>query len=220
MLPNYMTRAATSPKFTMLVAHKSGPSDPSRGEEGNPPVIRQGFTAQVITTQRGTALLGNFSSKKVTLIIQVTSTNYGNPRLGNAPPFYDFDYMQVYGGINVLDSLPDVVAGSTFGQAEGEGAGALSDVAASLASALNEVRLGIWAKVSDADNTKVEVYTEAIDDTLVIRVAAFSYKLFGGAAPFVVLDPQGNMIFDPAVGDRASGVVFATTKDIDPIEEV
>jgi len=217
MLPNYMTRAATSPKFTMLVAHKSGPSDPSRGEEGNPPVIRQGFTAQVITTQRGSAILGNFSSKKVALIIHVTSTNYGNPRLGDAPPFYDFDYLQ---GIDVLDSLPAVVAGSTFGQAEGEGAGALSDVAASLAAALNEVRLGIWAKVSDADNTKVEVYTESIDDTLVIRVVAFSYKLFGGAAPFVILDPQGNIVFDPAVGDRCSGVVYAHTKDIDPIEEV
>lgn len=220
MLPNYMTRATATQKFTLLVGHTTRSSDPSKGESGNPPVIRRGFTCQAITTQKGGGMLGIFNSKKVSLIIKVNTTNYGNQRLGGAPPYYDLDYLQVYGGINMIDSLPDVVAGITFGQDEGEGAGAVVDVAAELAAALNEVDLGIKARVSDADNTQVEVYTDSIDDTLVIRVAAYSYKLFGGAPPFVILDHNGNTVFDPAVGDRASGVVYALTRDIDPIEEV
>ena len=224
MTPQYSNRVSVSQPFTMLVAHRERASDPSKGESGNPTVIRTGFKTQVITTQNGVGVLGNFTSKKVHLIIKVNTAYYGNTRLGNAPPFYSQDRIQAYASsLNGLDQVPPLKAGEDFGQAQGEAAGnaaALTAIAASLATALNDLDLGIKASVNLVDDTKVEVQTDSIEDSLILNLISFSYKLLAGAPPFVIQDAEGNTIYDPDTDDLASKTLVIRSKDIDPISEI
>ena len=210
-----------SQKYKLLVAHHRRPSDPSKGEVGNPSPIRRGFECQTISNSSGRAILGNFSEKRVKLVVQVNSLDYFNDRLGGAPPFFEKDQiLAVASNIPTLDQLPSLKAGDDFGQASGGGAGNIVTVASELAEALNSKRLGIFAKVDDLDNTLVNIKTESIEDDLVLTIVSYSYKLLNGVPPFIVKDADGNIVYDPDVDDRGVRVLVKRNEDIDPINEI
>mgnify|MGYP001185708996 CR=1 FL=1 len=154
----YLSKISTSPRFKLLVAHHKRASDPSRGEEGNPQPIRNGFVGQTIVSQHGHAQLGRFLEKKIKLSIQINSLDFFNARIAQTPPFFDTDEILAYASrINVLDELPALKAGDDFGQDAGGGVGDIPTVASQLAKSLSEKNLGILATVDAVDNTLVNI---------------------------------------------------------------
>jgi hypothetical protein len=182
----------------MLVAHHARSSDPSKGESGNPVPLRQVFETQVISSNTGDALLGNTKSREALLRIKVESTDFGNPNLGNAPPYYKSDEIQIIGqNSQDLDRLSSLKAGSYFGQAEGEGAGDVNDVAEDLANILNDMKVNLKAEIDPNNLNHVLVYSRGVFDDLFIRVYSYTYLLLGGDPPFVLEDSDGNILYDP-----------------------
>lgn len=218
-LPQYLQKPTASPKFKLLVAHPTKSSDPSKGEAGNPVPLRQAFETQLLTTQRRTGSFGLVNNTQLpSLVIKVNTTDYFNPRTANVPPYYNFDEIQAYANdIEIKDTLPTLKAGDHFGQAIGNGVGAVVDLASELAVALNGLNLGMKASVSLADNTKVEVTPNQIDDNLILSVISYTYLLLNGAPPFTIEDTDGNTLFDPAIGDKAVGTVLGKNKNVNPM---
>jgi len=199
MYSSYNRRVVASPSFKMLVAHPNKSSDPSKGEVGNSTPLRQVFETQVITTETGQGLLGNTQTKEASLRIKVESLDFGNANLGNAPPYYSPDSIQIVGGESYnIDRLNDLKAGTHFGRAEGEGVGSADDVAADLALILNDLKAGLRAEVDVNNANHVLVYSNGIFDNLFIKVYSYSYLLLAGDPPFVLEDMNGNVLYDPA----------------------
>lgn len=198
MYSSYQKRFVASPKFKMLVAHHARSSDPSKGEAGNPVPLRQVFETQVISSNTGDAILGNTKSREALLRIKVETTDFGNPNLGNAPPFYKLDEIQIVGqSPQDLDRLNTLKAGSHFGRTEGEGAGDVNDVAEDLASILNDMKVNLKAELDPNNLNHVLVYSTGLLDDLFIRIYSYSYLLLGGDPPFVLEDSDGNILYDP-----------------------
>ena len=217
----YLSKISTSPRFKLLVAHHKRASDPSRGEEGNPQPIRNGFECQTIVSQHGHAQLGRFLEKKIKLSIQINSLDFFNARIAQTPPFFDTDEILAYASrINVLDELPALKAGDDFGQDAGGGVGDIPTVASQLAKSLSEKNLGILATVDAVDNTLVNIKTESIDDDLVLKIVSYSYKLLNGLPPFIIKDSDGNVVYDPDTDDRGAKVIVKRNEDIAPISEI
>lgn len=217
--PRYLQKTSTSQKFKMLVAHHRRASDPSKGVVGNPEPLRQGFEMQVISGQRRSGFLGNVEPTRLpSIVIKVNSTDYFNQRTSNPPPYYDVDEIRAYASdMEKSDVLPSLMAGEHFGQTIGNGAGAVVDLASELATALNDLSLGISARVSALDNTKVEVLPDLVEDNIILSVVSYSYLILNGAPPFTIEDTDGNTLYDPANGDTAVGTVVAKSKNVSPI---
>ena len=214
-------RVITSPSFKMLVAHLESSSDPSKGETGNPKPLREGFTLQQVTSTRSEGTLGTVTEKLTTLAIRVNSTEYGNPLVAPAPPYYDRDFIQVYSqGITTTDpSNPRMVVGDHFGRTEGNGQGNVQDVAASLAEALSHYGYGLKAKVDPNDLARVLISSESLTSSLVVNIKSVGFNLFNGNPPFIVEEVDGSVIFNPAVENRATSRIIKRPDAIGGIEE-
>lgn len=217
--PRYLQKTSTSQKFTMLVAHHRRASDPSKGVAGNPEPLRQGFEMQVISGQRRAGTLGNVEPTLLpSVVIKVNSTDFFNQRTANPPPYYDLDEIRAFASdMEKSDLLPALLVGEHFGQTIGNGVGAVADLASELATALNDISLGIVARVSALDNTKVEVMPATAEDNIILSVVGYSYLLLNGAPPFTIEDTEGNTIYDPANGDTAVGTIVAKSQNVKPI---
>lgn len=220
MQPSTKRQVITSPPFTLLVAHLESSSDPSKGEAGIPKPIRQGFTVQQITSSKGVGTLGSVSEKLTTLAIRVNSTEYGNPLVVQAPPFYDRDFLQIYSqGLTDNSGNPKLIAGDHFGRGEGHGQGNPSDVASSLSEALNHYGFGLKAKIDPGDATRILVSSESVSDSLVVNIKSVTFNLFNGNAPFVVEEVDGTVLFDPAVENRSTSRIIKRPDAIGAISE-
>jgi len=218
MADTYRKRISTSQPFKMLVAHLERASDPSKGEAGNPVVIRQSFETQVITTPEGIGLIGNISSNRPSLIIKVNSTEYGNTNVVAGPPFYDNDTIQVYaGGIESLSSMRVLQAGYDFGKAQGNGQGNTADVAASLNEVINAMSFGVSSVIDPNDATQVIVSSDTPTDPIVLNTHSVSFNLFNGNPPFVILDSDGNTLHDPAVSGKANARILIRSTGVQPM---
>ena len=218
-LPQYLQQSSASPKFKMLVAHPQKSSDPSKGEAGNPKMIRQGFEMQLISSQRRNGSLGLVEPQRMpSLVIKVNSADYFNGAIGNPPPFYDLDQIQAYAyDIEKSDKIPSLKASVDFGQAIGNGAGNLVDLTSQLATALNDLGMGVLAKVNDVDNTKIEVSSTSIEDNITLTIISYSYLLLQGVPPFTIESLDGTTLYDPAVNDTSVGTVVGKSNDVKPI---
>ena len=220
MLSSYNRRVVATPQFKMLVAHLRKSSDPSKGEAGNPQPIRQAFTTQVITTSTGTGVLGNIDATTNQIRIKVNTTDFGNENLGNAPPFYDQDIIQIQtSGYIDVDRINALKAGTHFGRGEGEGAGNINDVAADLALVLNDTIADITASVDPNNLNHVLVRSNEVTSALFVKVYSFSYLLLAGAPPFIIEDNNGNVLYDPTVAEGGAGVLLITPNGILPMNE-
>lgn len=220
MQPSSKRHSIVSPPFKMLVAHLESSSDPSKGEAGIPKPIRQGFTLQQVTSSRGIGTLGTASDAYTTLAIRVNSTEYGNPLVAQAPPYYDRDFIQIYSqGLTDNSGNPRLIAGDHFGRGEGHGLGNSSDVASSLVTALNTYGLGLKAKIDPQDNTRVLISSLAISDTLVVNIKSVAFNLFTGNPPFVVEEVDGTVLFNPAVENRSTCRIMKRPDAVGAIQE-
>ena len=218
-LPQYLQQSSASPKFKMLVAHPQKSSDPSKGEAGNPTMIRRGFEMQVISTHRRNGSLGLVEPQRMpSLVIKVNSADYFNAEAGNPPPFYDLDQIQAYAhDIEKSDKIPSLKASVDFGQTIGNGAGNLVDLTSQLASALNDLKMGVFAKVNDLDNTKIEVSSTSIEDNITLTIISYSYLLLQGVPPFTIESIDGTTLYDPAVNDTSVGTVIGKSNNVKSI---
>lgn len=218
-LPQYLQQSSASPKFKVLVAHPQKSSDPSKGEAGNPTMIRRGFEMQVISTHRRNGSLGLVEPQRMpSLIIKVNSADYFNEAIGNPPPYYSLDEIQTYAhDIEKSDKIPSLKAGLDFGQAIGNGAGNLVTLASQLASALNDVGMGVFAQVNANDNTKVEVSSTSIEDNTILTIISYSYLLLNGAPPFTIEDVNGNTLYNPADNNTSVGTLIGKSNNVKPI---
>jgi hypothetical protein len=220
MLSSYNRRVVTSPKFTMLVAHLRKSSDPSKGEAGNPQPIRQAFETQVITTSVGTGVLGIADNSSHQIRIKVETTDFGNENLGNAPPYYEQDLIQIQtSGYIDVDRINALKAGTHFGRGEGEGAGNINDVAADLALVLNDTESDLEASVDPLNLNHVLVRSKEVSSSLFVKVYSFSYLLLAGAPPFIIEDMNGNVLYDPTATNGSAGVFLARPNGILPMNE-
>lgn len=216
-----MYRSSVSAPFKLLVAHHSRASDPSKGEAGNPQVIRRGFESQLIVSQRGSGILGTFEGKSPSLAIRVASTDYFNASLGNPPPYYSPDEIIAFSNdIELYDQITTLKAGENFGQLIGNGVGAVADLAAQLAEALDNSSFGVTAEVDPNDNSRVLVGTSSIEDRLILKVMSYSYLLLQGVPPFIIEDLDGNVLYDPANGNTGMGTVVKNTTEVKPLREI
>ncbi len=220
MLSSYNRRVVASPKFKMLVAHLKKSSDPSKGEVGNPEPIRQAFETQVITTSSGTGILGITDSTTNQIRIKVENTNFGNSNLGNAPPYYDSDLIQIQtSGYIDVDRINAVKAGTHFGRGEGEGAGNVNDVASDLALILNDSISDITASIDPNNLNHVLVRSNEVASSLFVKIYSFSYLLLAGTPPFILEDMEGKVLYDPTASEKASGVLLVRPNGILPMNE-
>lgn len=220
MLSSYNRRVVTSPKFKMLVAHLRKSSDPSKGEAGNPQPIRQAFETQVITTSVGTGRFGIVDATTNQIRIKVETTDFGNENLGNAPPYYEQDLIQIQtSGYIDVDRINALKAGTHFGRGEGEGAGNINDVAADLALVLNDSVTDLTATVDPNNLNHVLVRSNEVSSALFVKVYSFSYLLLAGAPPFIIEDMNGNTLYDPTATEGAAGVLLVRPNGILPMNE-
>lgn len=222
MFSSQTHRVVTSPKFKMLVAHNRRPSDPSKGEAGNPEPLRQVFETQVITTNMGVGKMGVASSRPTVLRIIVNSTDFADRNINPQPalPHKIQDQLQILGhGFLDVDQVVALRAGTHFAGGEGEGGGDEATVATELASILNDLKAGLKAQVDPLNNTHVLVQAEAILDTLFIRVYSYAYLLLGGDPPFIIEDGDGNTIYDPTLTGEASKVALIRANGLLPMQE-
>lgn len=221
MLPSTKRQPVTSQRFQLLVGHYESSSDPSKGEAGNPTLIRHGFMTQVVQNSLGTASLGTVQSERASLVIKVNSTEYGNSAVVAAPPFYDYDTIQVYtDGLTDGPGLPELKAGVDFGFTAGGGLGLVADVALELARAINRYGNGIHSYVDPGDNTRVIVRTESPSDGIVVNIKSVNFNLFTGAPPFLVLDLDGNELFNPVVSGKANARIIKKVSGLQPMIEL
>jgi len=220
MLSAYNRRTVTSPKFKMLVAHLKKSSDPSKGEAGNPQPIRQAFETQVITTNLGTGVLGIADSTTNQVRIKIETTDFGNENLGNAPPCYEQDLIQIQtSGYIDVDRISALKAGTHFGRGEGEGAGNINDVASDLAQILNDSISDLTASVDPQNLNHVLVRSNEVSSSLFIKVYSFSYLLLAGSPPFIIEDMKGNTLYDPTATEGSAGVLLVRPNGILPMNE-
>ena len=220
MLSSYNRRVVTSPKFKMLVAHLRKSSDPSKGEAGNPEPVRQAFETQVITTSVGTGRLGIVDATTNQIRIKVETTDFGNENLGNAPPYYEQDLIQIQtSGYIDVDRITALKAGTHFGRGEGEGAGNVNDVASDLALVLNDTVTDLTATVDPNNLNHVLVRSNEVSSALFVKVYSFSYLLLAGAPPFIIEDMDGNTLYDPTATEGAAGVLLVRPNGILPMNE-
>ncbi len=220
MLSAYNRRTVTSPKFKMLVAHLKKSSDPSKGEAGNPEPIRQAFETQVVTTNLGTGVLGIADSTTNQVRIKVETTDFGNENLGNAPPYYEQDLIQIQtSGYIDVDRISSLKAGTHFGRGEGEGAGNINDVASDLAQILNDSVDDLIATVDPQNLNHVLVRSSEVSSSIFIKVYSFSYLLLAGSPPFIFEDMKGNTLYDPTATEGSAGVLLVRPNGILPMNE-
>lgn len=201
------------------MAHPQRSSDPSKGESGNPVPIRQVFETQLVTTNLGSGLLANIQSRDPVLRIKVESLDFGNENLGNAPPYYIPDEIQLVGGsLSLTDRLASFKAGNHFGKAEGEGVGSADDVAEDLALILNDPKTGLVAEVDPQNLNHVLVSTKGILDDLFIKVYSYSYLLLAGDPPFILEDFDGNVLYDPTLVEGGSYINILKSRGLSPME--
>ena len=106
MYSSYQKRVVASPSSRCLLHIQQSLQTLQKGEAGNPVLLRQVFETQVISSNTGDALLGNTKSREALLRIKVETTNFGNPNLGNAPPYYKLDEIQIVGqNLKILIAL-------------------------------------------------------------------------------------------------------------------
>lgn len=216
-----MKQISTSQPFKILVAHPSFSSDPSKGEAGNPPPLRQAFQGQVIQTTAGTGVLGNVTTNRTTLIIEIASTEYGNPNVVQAPPFYDQDLIQVYShGYTDNPSNRPFIAGYDFGSTAGNGQGLTTDVASSLVTLLNNHGLGVTAELDPNNASRVRVSSTSITDPLVINISSIAFNLFNGNPPFKVYALDGSALYDPAVDGKGTARIIYEPNSVTPLVEL
>ena len=220
MLSAYNRRTVTSPKFKMLVAHLKKSSDPSKGEAGNPEPIRQAFETQVVTTNLGTGVLGIADSSTDQVRIKVETTDFGNENIGNAPPYYEQDIIQIQtSGYIDVDRISALKAGTHFGRGEGEGAGNINDVASDLAQILNDSVSDLTARVDPQNLNHVLVRSSEVSSSIFIKVYSFSYLLLAGTPPFIIEDMKGNTLYDPTATEGSAGVLLVRPNGILPMDE-
>ena len=220
MLSSYNRRVVTSPKFKMLVAHLRKSSDPSKGEAGNPQPLRQAFETQVVTTNAGRGVLGIVDSTSNQIRIKVETTDFGNENLGNVPPYYEQDLIQVQtSGYIDVDRISALRAGTHFGRGEGEGAGNVNDVASDLAQVLDSSVAEITAFVDPQNLNHVLVRSNEVSASLFVKVYSFSYLLLGGNPPFIIEDANGNTLYDPTASEKGAGVFLVRANGILPMNE-
>jgi len=208
MLPSYVNRMATSPRFKMLVGHNLRPSDPSKGEAGNPIPIRQAFETQVITTHLGNAVLGIATPNQTGIRIVVSSVDFGNVNLGGATK-YDYDEIQVQAaGMFDQDRVPALQVGNHLARLIGGGAGNVNDVASELALLLNESGMGLKASVDPLNLNEVICTALGTTDSIFVKVLSFSWDLLAGNPPFIIQDLDGNVLYDPATATNTGAVAL------------
>jgi hypothetical protein len=166
----------------------------------------------------GTGVLGIANNNRTQIVIKVETTDFGNANLGNAPPYYDQDLIQIQTSENIdVDRINALKAGTHFGRGEGEGAGNINDVASDLASVLNDSVSEITAKVDPNNLNHVLVRSNEVTSSLFVKVYNFSYLLIGGAPPFILEDENGTVLYDPTVTESGSGVFLVRPNGILPM---
>jgi hypothetical protein len=204
----------------MLVAHLRKSSDPSKGEAGNPQPIRQAFETQVITTSIGQGVLGIADASTNQVRIKVETTDFGNENIGNAPPYYEQDLIQIQtSGYIDVDRVNALKAGTHFGRGEGEGAGNVNDVASDLALVLNDSVSDLTASVDPNNLNHVLVRSNEVSSSIFIKVYSFSYLLLAGAPPFIIEDMDGKVLYDPTATEGSAGVLLVRPNGILPMNE-
>jgi hypothetical protein len=219
MYSGYGRRISVSPSFKMLVAHSQKSSDPSKGEAGNPVPTRQVFETQIITTQLGTGILANTKETETILVLKVETTDFGNENLGNAPPYYLEDQIQIFGKSYMLeDRLTALKAGNYFGRAEGESGGSKFDVAADLNSVINDMKIGLTSTLDPNNLNHLHIKSSGVLDELFIKVYSLSYLLLAGDPPFILEDKDGNVLYDPTLTEGGSYINLLQNKSFSPME--
>jgi hypothetical protein len=217
-LPNYLRRVGVSEPVTLLAPHSSKPSDPSKGEAGNPQYTRMGVMGQVLSTSVGSGIFGSLDSESYQVAIKVNSLDFANPANGS-PAYYPLDEIRVSQVTTIRqDSMCVLKAGVHFGFGAGNGVGVIADVASELAIVLNDNRMGIRAIVDPDNNNRVLIGATTVGESLAISVACFSYRLVAGLAPFIIEDFEGNLLFSSETEDKSVGFVVARYANVSSIE--
>lgn len=210
-----------SQPFKMLVGHTQKSSDPSKGESGNPVPTRQVFQTQVITTRLGNSFLANIKEAETILILKVLSVDFGDAGVGNAPPYYLQDQIQIFGQNYKIagDRLTSLFAGNHFGRGDGEGTGSVFDVAADLNNLINELDMGIVSSLEDANNLNhLYLKSKEVMDEVFIKIYSLSYLLQAGDPPFILEDKDGNVLYDPAIPEGGSYINTLQSRNFSPME--
>jgi len=231
MLPNLHRKPSVSQPFKLLVGHKGRASDPSRGY--NAPSLRYGFDTQLVTTARGTGYFAKFDGYLPTVIIKVNSNKYANHLLDDAGDPVDGgagnpidaqlepDLFQIYSdNMGELEILGSIQVGDSFGRDQGNGFGALEDIASSLAGALNDAKMNFTAIVDPEDNTQVKVTSLTILDDIIIQISSFTYDFWDGDSPFIIKDSDGNLLFDGTADKLLGKKVVFKDHGTSPISEI
>lgn len=191
-------KPSTQPKFKVLVAHFAGGSDPSRGPAGNPVPIRTGFILQQVTLENGTGRVGGPIQHQPTVdathyqaAIQVLSNTYWDPTVAPPGPFYTKEEVQVFDRY--------FVAGDDFGIGMGSGAGAVNDIATSLAASINTVDGVSAVAILDtvyisSDRFSQDMAVSASNDTAVL-LAGYVFDVLGASGVVLTSPPQDRRPF-------------------------
>jgi len=226
MLPTLHKKPSASQPFNLLVGHLAKSSDPSKGY--NSEKLRYGFKTQLFTTPRGNGLYANFDNYNPTVIIKVNSNAYANHLLDDTgvalpggtpiPPEYEPDIFQIFSdNINEMELLASLEVGSAFGRDQGNGFGNASDIASSLADAINDVEMNLSAEVDPDDNTQVKVTSYSVIDDIFIQVSSFTYDIWGGDSPFIIKNSDGDILFDGTADTLLGKKVIIKDNGVSPM---
>lgn len=187
--------------FKMLVGHRVHEYDPS--SHAKPAKHIQAVSGQLVTNEKGQGLFTNVNATSGVLAkIQVRNLNYPFPLASPRTAFGNTTDIQVYAnGLSDYESFQYFTAGEAFGQ-DPEG---VNDVASELAEVLTSKVAGV---IAVANGDKVEISVEPRYNELVIQISSFMTLDLAppnDVAPFVVLDANDNVIYDPSVGDNYTG---------------
>ena len=191
-MSNYGTVREPIP-FKMLVGHRVHEYDPS--SHAKPAKHIQAFEGQLVTNEKGQGLFANTkTSSGILAKIQVRNLNYPFPLAIPRSAFGGTTDVQVYAkGLADYENFQYFTAGEAFGQDAGF---TVQQVASDLAEVLTSKVAGVVAVPND---DKVELYVEPTYNELVIQINNFQPDEEDDA-PFVVLDANDNVLYDPSAG--------------------
>lgn len=200
-MSNYGTVREPIP-FKMLVGHRVHEYDPS--SHAKPAKHIQAFSGQLVTNEKGQGLFTNVNATSGVLAkIQVRNLNYPFPLATPRTAFGQTTDIQVYAnGLSDYENFQYFTAGEAFGQNSGY---TVNQVASELAEVLTSQVAGV---IAVANGDKVELSVEPRYNELVIQISSFmalGLEEPDDVAPFVVLDPNDNVIYDPSSGDDYAG---------------
>jgi len=196
-MSNYGTVREPIP-FKMLVGHRVHEYDPS--SHTKPAKHIQAFEGQLVTTEKGEGLFTTpNASTGVLAKIQVRNLNYPFLLASPRTAFGQTTDVQVYAnGLSDYENFQIFSAGEAFGQ---NSAATVQDVAIDLAEVLTSQVAGI---VAVANDDKVEISLEPRYNELVIQISSFKPNVLD-PAPFIILDPNDVVIYDPDITDTYIG---------------